>query len=125
MRGGMGTRRTMRQIYGMGSCMRIRPGPAWHLHGLCNTHRLKSTTHICTTALTHRPLLMPCTHRVDAGKVELDGASYFGFGLPFSLTQLIWIEVLAVGGAEFYRNSELNPEKRLYPGEWFRDCRRH
>lgn len=56
---------------------------------------------------------------VDAGKVELDGASYFGFSLPFSLTQLIWIEVLAVGGAEFYRNSELNPEKRLYPGGFF------
>lgn len=53
---------------------------------------------------------------VDAGKVEMDGASYFGFNLPFSLTQLIWIEVILVGGAELYRNSELNPEKRLYPG---------
>ena len=55
--------------------------------------------------------------RVDAGKVELDGASYLGLPLPFDLTQLIWIEVILVGGAEFYRNSELEPERRCYPGE--------
>jgi light-harvesting complex II chlorophyll a/b binding protein 4 len=54
---------------------------------------------------------------VDAGKVELDGASYLGLSLPFSLTQLIWIEVILVGGAEFYRNSELDSERRIYPGE--------
>jgi hypothetical protein len=57
--------------------------------------------------------------RVDAGKVELDGATYAGLPLPFSITQLIWIEVVAVGGAEFYRNSELAPEKRCYPGGLF------
>lgn len=56
---------------------------------------------------------------VDAGKVELDGASYAGLQLPFSLTQLIWIEVLLVGGAEVYRNTELTPEKRIYPGGYF------
>jgi len=56
---------------------------------------------------------------VDAGKVELDGATYAGLPLPFSLTQLIWIEVLAVGGAEFYRNGNLDPESRLYPGGAF------
>ena len=55
--------------------------------------------------------------RIDAGKVELDGASWAGLALPFSITQLIWIEVLAVGYAEFARNSELDPERRLYPGE--------
>ncbi len=55
--------------------------------------------------------------RVDAGKVELDGASYAGLSLPFSITQLIWIEVILVGGAEFYRNGELDSEKRVYPGE--------
>lgn len=55
----------------------------------------------------------------DAGKVELDGASYLGFSLPFSITQLVWIEALLVGGAEVYRNTELNPEKRLYPGGVF------
>lgn len=57
--------------------------------------------------------------RVEAGKVELDGASYAGLSLPFSITQLIWIEVILVGGAEFYRNSETNPEKRCYPGGVF------
>ncbi|XP_074269562.1 chlorophyll a-b binding protein CP29.3, chloroplastic-like [Silene latifolia] len=53
----------------------------------------------------------------DAGKVELiEGASYLGQKLPFSLTTLIWIEVLLLGYIEFQRNAELDPEKRLYPG---------
>src|SRR6476469_747562 len=55
--------------------------------------------------------------RVDAGKVELDGAQYAGLSLPFTITQLIWIEVILVGGAEIYRNRELDPERRLYPGK--------
>ncbi|KAK9811266.1 hypothetical protein WJX72_000882 [[Myrmecia] bisecta] len=55
----------------------------------------------------------------DAGKVELDGARYLGFNLPFSITQLVWIEALLVGGAEIYRNTELNLEKRIYPGGYF------
>ncbi|KAI5407588.1 chlorophyll a-b binding protein CP29.3, chloroplastic [Lathyrus oleraceus] len=58
----------------------------------------------------------------DAGKVELvEGPSYFGFSLPFSLTALIWIEVLVIGYIEFQRNAELDPEKRLYPGGKFFD----
>jgi len=52
----------------------------------------------------------------DAGKVELDGLTYFGFDLPFTLTQVVWAEVILVGGAEFYRNTELDTEKRCYPG---------
>jgi hypothetical protein len=48
--------------------------------------------------------------------VELDGATYAGFTLPFSITQLVWIEAILVGGAELYRNSELDPERRCYPG---------
>merc|ERR1711976_378737 len=56
---------------------------------------------------------------VDAGKVELDGSTYFGFELPFSLTQLVWIEVIAMFGVEFYRNTELDPVKRCYPGGYF------
>ncbi|XP_052171938.1 chlorophyll a-b binding protein CP29.2, chloroplastic-like [Diospyros lotus] len=53
----------------------------------------------------------------DAGKVELvEGASYLGQPLPFSLTSLIWIEVIVIGYIEFQRNAELDPEKRLYPG---------
>ncbi|KAJ0044395.1 chlorophyll a-b binding protein CP29.3, chloroplastic [Pistacia vera] len=56
----------------------------------------------------------------DAGKVELiEGASYLGQPLPFSLTTLIWIEVLVIGYIEFQRNAELDPEKRLYPGGYF------
>jgi light-harvesting complex II chlorophyll a/b binding protein 4 len=56
---------------------------------------------------------------VDAGKVELDGARYLNFSLPLTISQLCWIEVLAVGGAEFYRNGELSSEGRLYPGGIF------
>merc|ERR1712167_505906 len=56
---------------------------------------------------------------VDAGKVELDGARYLNLNLPFSISQLCWIEALAVGGAELYRNGELQAEKRIYPGGAF------
>eukprot|EP00879_Flechtneria_rotunda_P032101 GHRR01035256.1.p1 GENE.GHRR01035256.1~~GHRR01035256.1.p1 ORF type:complete len:308 (-),score=82.01 GHRR01035256.1:360-1250(-) len=55
----------------------------------------------------------------EAGKVELDGAQYAGFQLPFTISQLVWIEAILVGGAEYYRNTELDPEKRLYPGGYF------
>ncbi|KAF6147062.1 hypothetical protein GIB67_036781 [Kingdonia uniflora] len=56
----------------------------------------------------------------DAGKVELiDGSSYLGLPLPFTITSLIWIEVLVIGYIEFQRNAELEPEKRLYPGGAF------
>jgi len=56
---------------------------------------------------------------IEAGKVELDGSRYLKFTLPFSISQLCWIEALAVGGAELYRNGELDTEKRLYPGGVF------
>ena len=48
--------------------------------------------------------------------MELDGARYLGFELPFSISQLVWIEALLVGGAEVYRNRELDTELRIYPG---------
>ncbi|XP_050386580.1 chlorophyll a-b binding protein CP29.3, chloroplastic [Argentina anserina] len=58
----------------------------------------------------------------DAGKVELvEGSSYLGLPLPFSITTLIWIEVLLLGYIEFQRNAELDPEMRLYPGGKFFD----
>ncbi|GFY82357.1 light harvesting complex photosystem II [Actinidia rufa] len=58
----------------------------------------------------------------DAGKVELiEGSSYLGQPLPFSITTLIWIEVLVIGYIEFQRNAELDEEKRLYPGGKFFD----
>merc|ERR1712066_891897 len=56
---------------------------------------------------------------VDVGKIELDSVRYLSFDLPFSISQLCWIEALAVGGAEFYRNKELDSEKRIYPGGAF------
>nr|7PI5_R Chain R, CP29 [Dunaliella salina]7PI5_r Chain r, CP29 [Dunaliella salina]7PIW_R Chain R, CP29 [Dunaliella salina]7PIW_r Chain r, CP29 [Dunaliella salina] len=56
---------------------------------------------------------------VDAGKVELDGAQYLGQSLPFSISQLIWIEAILVGGVEVLRNNELDLEKRIYPGGAF------
>jgi len=55
--------------------------------------------------------------RVDAGKVELDGAQYLGFRIPLTISQLVWIEVILVGGAEVFRNRERDPETRLYPGK--------
>lgn len=55
--------------------------------------------------------------RVDAGKVELDGAQYLGFRIPLTISQLVWIEAILVGGAEIYRNRERDPETRLYPGD--------
>ena len=54
--------------------------------------------------------------------MELDGAQYLGFSLPFSISQLVWIEALLVGGAEVYRNRELDTEKRIYPGAVLRWC---
>lgn len=58
----------------------------------------------------------------DAGKVELvEGSSYLGLPLPFSITTLIVIEVLLIGYIEFQRNAELDPEKRIYPGGSFFD----
>ena len=48
--------------------------------------------------------------------MELDGASYLGFNLPFSISQLVWIEALLVGGAEVYRNGATDLEERIYPG---------
>jgi len=51
-----------------------------------------------------------------AGLYELDGAKYFGNELPFTTTQIVIFEVLAMGGAEIYRNTELDTEKRCYPG---------
>ncbi len=48
--------------------------------------------------------------------MELDGAQYLGFNLPFSISQLVWIEAILVGGAEIYRNRELEPQARIYPG---------
>jgi hypothetical protein len=54
--------------------------------------------------------------QVDAGKVELEGAQYLGFALPFDLRTLCIIEALLMGYIEVQRNSTLDPEDRCYPG---------
>jgi len=56
---------------------------------------------------------------VEAGKVELDGARYLNFDIPLTISQLCWIEAFAVGGAELYRNGQLDADKRTYPGGAF------
>jgi light-harvesting complex II chlorophyll a/b binding protein 4 len=56
---------------------------------------------------------------VQAGKVELEGARYLNFDLPFTISQLCWIEAILVGVAEIYRNSNLDSELRIYPGGVF------
>jgi light-harvesting complex II chlorophyll a/b binding protein 4 len=57
---------------------------------------------------------------VDAGKVELEqGSSYAGLPLPFDITQLCILEAILMGGVEVLRNTELDPEKRIYPGGAF------
>ena len=48
--------------------------------------------------------------------MELDGAQYLGFRLPFTISQLTVIEVILVGGAEIYRNRARGLETRIYPG---------
>ena len=63
---------------------------------------------LCRWCAAHHPLAMyhppganrPFVTGLTPGKVELDGAQYLGFRLPFTITQLVWIEAILVGGAE-------------------------
>jgi len=55
----------------------------------------------------------------DAGKVELAQAQYFNLDLPFDIGTVSWIEFALMLGVEYYRNTELDVEKRLYPGGVF------
>jgi len=57
--------------------------------------------------------------QVDAGKVELEGAQYLGFALPFDLRTLCIIEALLMGYIEVQRNSTRDLEARCYPGGAF------
>ena len=54
----------------------------------------------------------------DAAKYAYDG-KYAGLELPWSINQVIYINVILTAGAEIFRNSELDLEKRLYPGGAF------
>ena len=56
----------------------------------------------------------------EAQLIELrDGPTYAGLELPFNFTVLAWANSLLMGGVELFRNSELDPERRIYPGGAF------
>jgi len=55
----------------------------------------------------------------DAGKVLNEQPSYLGFDINVPLKSLVLIEVLAMGFAEVKRSSELDSNKRSYPGGYF------
>jgi light-harvesting complex II chlorophyll a/b binding protein 4 len=62
----------------------------------------------------------PTTARVNAAKVELAGApNYWGQELPWSISTAAVFNSLLMGGVEVFRNSELDPERRAYPGGYF------
>jgi light-harvesting complex II chlorophyll a/b binding protein 4 len=57
---------------------------------------------------------------VDAAKAELAGApAYAGLDLPWSISTAAVLNSLLMGGAEFFRNTQLDPERRCYPGGAF------
>ena len=56
---------------------------------------------------------------VDAGKVLNEQPQYLGFDINVPVTTLVWIEVLTMGFAEVKRSSELDSNKRCYPGGYF------
>jgi light-harvesting complex II chlorophyll a/b binding protein 4 len=57
---------------------------------------------------------------VDAAKVELAGApQYANLDLPWSISTAAVLNSVLMGGVEVFRNSELDPERRLYPGGVF------
>ena len=59
-------------------------------------------------------------HRLGAAKAELAGVpAYAGQDLPWSLTTAAVANSLLMGGAEFFRNTQLEPEARCYPGGFF------
>jgi light-harvesting complex II chlorophyll a/b binding protein 4 len=56
----------------------------------------------------------------NAGLVEAtQGAQYFNNPLPFTGSQITWFEVITMGFVEVLRNTELDTEKRCYPGGAF------
>lgn len=95
----------------------LLPGPRVSLH-VRTVSSFSTTVH--EPSQVHTPVFIACTRptmrRVDAGKVELDGAQYLGFKLPFTVSQLTVIEAILVGGAEIYRNGARGLENRIYPG---------
>jgi hypothetical protein len=68
----------------------------------------------------HPPGRRAPARRLDAAKAELVSApQFFNNELPWSINTAAVLNSLLMGGAEFYRNSQLDPEKRCYPGGFF------
>ena len=59
-------------------------------------------------------------NRVEAAAAEVAGTpQYFNLDLPWSISTADVFNSLLMGGIEFFRNSELDPERRCYPGGAF------
>ncbi|KAL4442777.1 hypothetical protein ABPG77_006771 [Micractinium sp. CCAP 211/92] len=56
---------------------------------------------------------------VAAQTLVYENPQYAGVNLPFSIYTLAILNSLLMGGAELYRNTELDPERRCYPGGVF------
>ncbi|KAL4424179.1 hypothetical protein ABPG75_001480 [Micractinium tetrahymenae] len=56
---------------------------------------------------------------VAAQTLVYENPQYAGLNLPFSIYTLAVLNSLLMGGAELYRNTELDPERRCYPGGVF------
>ena len=71
--------------------------------------------------ISHKSLHSNNNHnRIDAAKAELAGApQYWNLDLPWSISTAAVANSLLMGGIEFFRNSELDPERRCYPGGAF------
>lgn len=51
--------------------------------------------------------------------VVYEAPQYANVGLPFSIYNLAIANSVLMGGVELFRNSELDPERRCYPGGFF------
>ncbi|KAL4853798.1 Chlorophyll a-b binding protein CP29 [Chlorella vulgaris] len=56
---------------------------------------------------------------VAAQTVVYEAPQYANVGLPFSIYNLAIANSVLMGGVELFRNSELDPERRCYPGGFF------
>lgn len=64
-------------------------------------------------ALTTSPKPATCACSVQV----YEQPQYAGVQLPFSIYTLAIANSVLMGGVELFRNSELDPERRCYPGE--------
>lgn len=75
-----------------------------------------SGPHLQHPSPTKQPLTTNPNSPTKNQSAEYANPSYLGVELPFSIYQLAWANSLLMGGVELLRNTELDPEKRCYPG---------